>query len=108
MRLPWPVATLLRSQYLKGPPFCSNLFMPGLNHVRVLEESEADTRRECGHEPSPNDGRRDGVDSDTRLRPLVRNGPVQSGSSQTPGKRQTVDRGADCSPEALVLDPSGL
>lgn len=67
MRLPWPVATLLRSQYLKGPPFCSNLFMPGLNHVRVLEESEADTRRECGHEPSPNDGRRDGVNSDTRL-----------------------------------------
>lgn len=55
-----------------------------------------------GHELSPNDGRRDGVGSDTRLRPLVRNGPVQSGSSQTPGKRQTVDRGVDCSPEALV------
>lgn len=97
MRLLWPVATLL-----KGLLLCSNLFMSGLNHVRVLEESEADTRRECGREPSPNDGRRDGVDSDTRLRLLVRNGPVQSGSIQTPGKRQTVDRGADCSPEALV------
>lgn len=76
--------------------------MPVLNHVCVLEESEADTRREYGHEPSPNDGRRDGVGSDARLRLLVRNGPVQSGSSQIPGKRQTVDRGVDCSPGALV------
>lgn len=67
-----------------------------------LKSLKLTPERECGHEPFPNDGRRDGVDSDTRLRPLVRNGPVQSGSSQTPGKRQTVDRGADCSPEALV------
>lgn len=76
--------------------------MPVINHVCVLEESEADTRREYGHEPSLNDGRRDGIGSDTRLRPLVRSGLVQSGSSQTSGKRQTVDRGVDCSPEALV------
>lgn len=57
----WPAATLLSSQYLKGLLFCPNLFMPDLNHVCVPGKSEADTRKEYGHEPFPNDGHRDGL-----------------------------------------------
>lgn len=52
--------------------------MPGLNCVCVPEESEADTRREYGHESFPNDGHRDGAGSDSRLRLLIRSGPVQA------------------------------
>lgn len=78
MRPLWPAATLLRSQHLKGLLVCPNLFMPGLNRVCVLEESETDTRKEYGYEPSPDDGRQDGAGSDFRLRLLIGRGPVQA------------------------------
>lgn len=70
MRPLWPAATLLRSRYFKGLLVCPNLFMSGLNCVCVLEESETDSRREYGHEPSPNDGH--------RLRLLLRSGSGQA------------------------------
>lgn len=90
----WPAATVLSSRYPTALLFCPNPFMPDLNRVCVPEESEADTRREYGHEPFPNDGHRDGAGSDPRLRLLIGSGPVQAvppvaDSSQTPGKRQS-------------------
>lgn len=52
----WPTATLLRSRQPKGLLSGPNLCMPGLDHLCVLEESGADTKRGYGHEPSPNYG----------------------------------------------------